>query len=132
MTGLPTELLLLGWSVPLLLVHLFVQGWTMIRDRGSAWGAGPRDGDAAPLGTLAGRAARAAGNYRESYPAFVALALALVAAGRDGGVGALGATLWFAARVAYLPLYLAGVPWLRSIVWLVSLGGLILMLARLL
>ncbi len=132
MTDLPIESLLLGWSVPLLLAHLFLQGWTMTRERGTAWGAGARDGDAAPLGTLAGRAARAARNFGETYPAFVALALALVVADHAGGTGALGAATWFGARLVYLPLYLAGVPWLRSIVWLASLVGLLLMLARLL
>ena len=51
---------------------------------------------------------------------------------KTGGNGALGAELWFAARIVYLPLYVLGVPWLRSIVYGVSLAGLVLMLVRLL
>jgi uncharacterized MAPEG superfamily protein len=39
--------------------------------------------------------------------------------------------MWFAGRVVYLPLYLLGVPWLRSAAYGVSLVGLILMFMRL-
>ena len=45
---------------------------------------------------------------------------------------ALSAGYWFGGRVAYLPLYLLGVPWLRSVAYGVSLVGLIMMLMRLL
>jgi len=132
MTPLPLELTLLGWSVVLLLAHVALQGQTMTRDRGFSWGASARDGEPAPLGPLAGRAQRALRNFGETYPAFVALALALAASGRTGGVGALGAGVWFVARLCYVPLYLLGVPYLRSICWLASIGGLLLMLLRLL
>jgi uncharacterized MAPEG superfamily protein len=132
MTSLPLELTLLGWSVVLLLAHVALQGQTMTRERGLSWGAGPRDGDTKPLGPLAGRAERALRNFGETYPAFVALALALAVSGRTGGTGTIGAACWFAARVLYIPLYLAGVPYLRSLCWLVSIAGLLLMLARLL
>jgi uncharacterized MAPEG superfamily protein len=35
------------------------------------------------------------------------------------------------ARVVYIPLYLAGVSYLRTLCWLVSIVGLALMLVRL-
>ena len=44
---------------------------------------------------------------------------------------AWGAALYFWARVAYIPLYAFGVPYIRSLVWLVSLAGLILIFAAL-
>ncbi len=132
MTPLSWELTLLGWSVVLLLAHLMLQGQTMTLERGFAWGAGARDGDAKPLGPVAGRAERALRNFGETYPAFVALALALAMSGRTGGLGALGAGVWFAARLCYVPLYLFGVPYLRSVCWLVSIAGLLMMLVRLL
>jgi len=81
---------------------------------------------------FAGRAARALRNFQETYPAFVALALALAIAGRTGGSGETGAWLWLIARIVYLPLYLLGIPYLRSLCWCVSILGLGLMLARLL
>jgi len=132
MPDLPIELMLLGWSTVLLVLHIMVEGQTATRDRGLDWNAGPRDGEARPLGKLAGRAQRALRNFQETYPAFIALALALVVSGRAGGLGAIGAWTWFAARIVYLPLYLLGIPYLRSLCWVVSMLGLVLMLVRLL
>ena len=40
-----------------------------------------------------------------------------------------GALIWFAARIVYIPLYLGGVPYIRSFVWLVAAGGLAMMLS---
>ena len=40
--------------------------------------------------------------------------------------------LRFAARIVYHPLYLFGVPYVRSLAWLASMLGLLLMLIRLL
>ncbi|EPX54972.1 Inner membrane protein [Cystobacter fuscus DSM 2262] len=131
-TPLPTEITLLGWSVVLLLVHVFLQSGLNARERGLAWGAGARDEGHSPLGKHAGRAQRALDNFKETYPAFIALALALTVTGRTGGTGETGAWLWFAARVVYLPLYLLGVPWVRSGVYFVSIIGLVMMLGHLL
>jgi len=44
---------------------------------------------------------------------------------------ALGAQLYFWARVAYLPIYLAGIPYLRTAVWAVSLWGMLQVLEAL-
>jgi uncharacterized MAPEG superfamily protein len=130
MTSLPLELALLGWSTVLLFAHLMLQGQLATRERGRDWNAGPRDGEQRPLGPLAGRAQRALDNFKETWPAFIALALGLAVSGRTGGIGAIGAALWFVARIVYIPLYLAGVPYVRSLVWLASILGLLLMLIR--
>jgi uncharacterized MAPEG superfamily protein len=132
MTELPIELTLLGWSVILLVVAVMIQGQTATLELGVDWNAGPRDGDASPKGVIAGRAQRALDNFKESYPAFIALALALTVSERTGGIGAIGAMLWFAARIVYHPLYLFGVPYVRSLAWIASMLGLLLMLIRLL
>lgn len=129
---MPIELTLLAWSTVLLLAHVLVQAQTATRDRGLTFNAGARDGEARPLGPLAGRAQRALDNLTQTYPAFVALALALVVADRAGGTGATGAWLWIVARIIYLPLYLLGVPWLRSVAWAASIIGLGMMFLRLL
>jgi uncharacterized MAPEG superfamily protein len=126
------ELRLLAWSVILLIVHIMLQAFFVTRARGVAWNAGPRDEAAsAPLPAIVGRAQRALDNFKETWPAYIALALALAVTNRTGGMGALGAWIWFAARIVYIPLYLLGVPGLRTLVWAVSLVGLILMLSRL-
>ncbi len=127
---LPTELLLLGWSTVLLFAYIMIQGQTATRDRGLDWNAGPRDGEQKPLGEMAGRAERALKNFQETYPVFIALALGLAVTDRTGGIGAIGALLWFGARIAYIPLYLFGVKYVRSLSWTVSILGLLLMLIR--
>lgn len=130
MTQLPTELLLLGWSTVLLFAYVMIQGQTATRDRGLDWNAGPRDGEQKPLGEMAGRAERALKNFQETYPVFVALALGLAVTDRTGGLGTIGAWLWFVARIAYIPLYLFGVRYVRSLCWMASILGLLLMLIR--
>lgn len=130
MTHLPTELLLLGWSTVLLFAYVMIQGQTATRDRGLDWNAGARDGEQKPLGEMAGRAERALKNFQETYPVFVALALGLALTDRTGGLGAIGAWLWFGARIAYIPLYLFGIKYVRSLCWMVSILGLLLMLIR--
>jgi uncharacterized MAPEG superfamily protein len=128
-TALTPELMLLGWSVVLFFVHMTLQASAAIRDTGLVYNAGPRDAGK-PLGPLAGRAERTFSNFKESYPIFIALVLGLAVTGRNGSMADTGAWLWFGARIVYIPLYLAGVPWLRSLAYGVSLVGLVLMLAR--
>ena len=43
-----------------------------------------------------------------------------------GTLSAIGAHLYFFGRVIYLPLYAFGVPYVRSLVWLVAAGGRVL------
>jgi uncharacterized MAPEG superfamily protein len=87
---------------------------------------GNREGVVAPLG-VGGRADRAANNQIEAMAMFLALVLAAQVAGR-APQAAFGATIFFWARLVYWPVYLAGIPVLRTLVWLVSIVGLILIL----
>ncbi|MCO5064343.1 MAG: MAPEG family protein [Rhizobiaceae bacterium] len=128
---LSTELTYLAWSVVLLVVHIVVQALFLTKDGGLAHTVGARDGDA-PLSVVTDRLTRALRNFLETYGAFIALALALQVTGKTGGIGAIGAALWFWARVVYVPAYALGIPYLRSLVWGVALVGLLMMLFRLL
>ncbi|TNM60812.1 MAPEG family protein [Aliirhizobium smilacinae] len=119
-------------SVVLLLFHILLQGFLATRELGSAWNAGPRDAELAPKSAKAGRAARASKNYQETYPAFIGLLLGLAFMGDPTGFGIGGAWVWLIARIAYVPLYLAGIPYIRSLVWMLSLAGLLIMMAALL
>src|SRR5690606_9294305 len=124
-----TEIWVLGWSVVLLLVHIVLQA-VSIYDLGPSL-LGPRDEGRQSGNVVAGRLKRALENLLETYPAFVALALALALTGKTGGIAATGAWIWLAARVAYLPLYAFGVPAVRTLAWLVSIVGILMMLVRL-
>lgn len=122
---------LLVCSVVLLIVHIMLQGFLATRELGREWNAGPRDESVKPKSALAGRAERASLNYRETYPAVIALVLALAFYGDARGIGLIGGWVWFLARLAYIPLYLMGIPYIRSLIWLVSLLGIALMIVGL-
>jgi uncharacterized MAPEG superfamily protein len=131
MQPLPTEIVMLGLGVVLLIVQLFLQAIPATLEFGGDYRAGPRDESRVLRGAFAGRADRAFRNLLETFPAFAALALALVVTGRNGGLGALGAEAWVALRVLYVPLYLIQVPFARSLVWFASMFALVAMLVRL-
>ncbi|EUB97482.1 membrane-associated protein in eicosanoid and glutathione metabolism (MAPEG) [Rhizobium sp. CF080] len=119
---------LLALSVVLLVFHVLLQGMLSTRELGRDWNAGPRDEGVEPKGKFAGRAARASKNFQETYPAFVGLLLGVAFAGDDAsGWGLIGGWIWLVSRVVYIPLYLGGVPYIRSLVWTVSLIGLLAM-----
>ncbi len=101
--------------------------WTA---EGMQAGLGNRDNlpEATPLG---GRAERAAANSVEALLLFVPLALVAHVAGKDVEA-LLGAQIFFWARVAYLPIYLFGVIYLRSLVWMIGVVGLAMMVVALL
>src|SRR3954470_10935942 len=87
---------------------------------------GNREGLPPPLG-LAGRADRAAKNQLEAMAMFLAVVLAAHIAGK-APQAALGATIFFWARLFYWPVYLAGIVYLRTLIWFVSIIGLILII----
>jgi len=68
----------------------------------------------------------------ESLVLFAALVLMAVVSGKTNATTLLGAQLFFWARLAYAFVYLAGIPWLRTAVWLVSVIGLLLIFVQLL
>jgi uncharacterized MAPEG superfamily protein len=125
-----TEITVLAWSVALLLVHVVVQASAAV-DLGFSYLVGARDEKRLSRNLVAARLLRALRNFLETYPAFIALALALVVTGKAGGLGATGAWLWLLARVLYVALYAAGIPLVRTLVWTASIVGLVLMLVRL-
>ena len=117
------------WSGILTLVMLLVASGfcAKVWEPGGAQVAfGNREGVPPALG-LAGRADRAAKNQMEAMVLFLALVLAAQVAGK-GAQAAYGATIFFWARLVYWPLYLAGIPVARTLVWLVSIIGLILII----
>ena len=81
--------------------------------------------DATPLGA---RAVRAASNTQENFILFTALALTAHAVGVDEQA-TLGAQVFFWARLVYLPVYWAGITYVRSLLWAVGTVGLALMLS---
>ncbi len=85
-----------------------------------------------PLTVIGRRAERALANMHEALPVFLALALLNMIVGTAAGMAVTGATVFLIARIAYVAIYVAGVPVLRTLVWGVSWVGLVLMLVPLL
>ncbi len=74
----------------------------------------------------AGRAQRAHRNMLENLVLFAALVLVAHVSGKASEMTALGAHIFFWARLVYTGVYIAGIAWLRTGVWLVSVIGLAL------
>ncbi|MEO6103350.1 MAG: MAPEG family protein [Pseudoxanthomonas sp.] len=125
------EIQMLAWSIALGLAHVLLGAALMTQQRGLKWNASARDGQAAPLTGVAARVDRGLKNFLETFPFFVAAVLAVVLTQRADADTALGAQLYFWARLAYVPVYAAGIPYLRTLVWAVSIWGLLKVLLAL-
>src|SRR3954470_18815460 len=124
------ELMLLVWAVLLTFVQMLIAVSGATLQVGLPTLAGNREG-LAPFTGWAGRAVRAHRNMLENLVLFAALVLVAVAAGKTNATTLLGAQLFFWARVAYAAVYLAGIPWLRTGVWFLSVIGLVLIFLQL-
>ena len=61
---------------------------------------------------------------KENLPFFLTLGvLALVVPGANLGLATTGAALFVVARAIYVPLYLFGVPWWRTVAYFAGLIG---------
>ena len=125
-----TELTLLAWSVVLGLLHAVATGQLAVAQFGLAYNMGPRD-EQKTLTGVGGRVNRAFANYMQTFPVFVAAVLIAHAAGRHSALTVWGAHLYFWARLAYVPLYAAGIPAVRTGAFLVSMLGIVLILIAL-
>ena len=125
------ELAILIWAVLLTFVQMLVAVMGATLQVGLPALAANREG-LAPCTGWAGRAARAHHNMLENLVLFAALVLVAVAAGRTNSTTLIGAQLFFWARLAYALAYLAGIPWLRTALWVVSVVGLALIFSQVL
>jgi uncharacterized MAPEG superfamily protein len=125
------ELTMLGWSVLLGFVYVFLAALLGTHQRGLKWNASNRDGEPQPLTGFAARAARANQNFLETFGFFAAAVLAVLVAQHTTPHTALGAKIYFWARLAYLPIYVIGIPYVRTAVWALSFWGILQVLEAL-
>lgn len=78
---------------------------------------------------LLGRLTRALRNLHETLPFFLGVVIILALMDYSTAATQIAALVFAGARIVYLPLYAAGVPWLRGLVWTVSLVALIYLVA---
>ena len=125
---LTLELVVLTWGCVLALVHIFAAVRFKTRQYGTKWNMGARDEPVPPLEPVAGRLARAQANFFETFPVMAAAILIVTSVGLEDSRTAIGSVLWLGARIVYLPLYAFGVPVLRTLAFLVSIVGIVLVL----
>jgi len=124
------ELNLLAAAALLGLAQVLLTGAVRTRAYGRDWNVGARDTTPVDRKTpLVGRLERAQANFFETFPLFVAVVLAAAVSGRLGGRVTTGAWLYLVGRIVYVPLYAAGVPIIRTVVWGAATVG-ILLIAR--
>lgn len=114
----------LTWVAIIAASMLRAKAWT---PKGLIYMMGNRD-QVLEASAMSKRADRAASNTIENFILFVALALVAQAAGTQSALVEQGASLFFLARVIYLPVYYVGIPYVRSLVWAAGLAGLVMML----
>jgi uncharacterized MAPEG superfamily protein len=119
---------LLTWLMLLVASLIRATAWT---PRGLLLAFGNRD-NLPPPTALAGRAQRCATNTLENFALFAALVLAAQLKGADAAQVLWGAKLFFWARLAYIPVYLMGITYLRTAVWAVGTVGMAIILMTLL
>jgi len=118
------DLKILVWTVALAFIEVVVAVLGANAQVGLGMLAGNREG-LPPLVGFAGRARRAHHNMMESMPLFIALVLVAQIAGKTNSATLTGAELFFWGRLAHWLIYIIGVPWLRTLAWVVSVIGLI-------
>ena len=119
------EMQLLVWATALTAIQVIIAAIGAQLQVGLPRLAGNRE-DLPLLVGWAGRAQRAHRNMLENLVLFASLVLVAQIAGRDNATTALGAQLFFWARVVYVPVYLIGIPWVRTGVFAVSVVGLVM------
>ena len=109
--GLQWTLIMLAATPPLLI-------------NGIPWSVGNRERESKELPAWGLRVKKASNNLAENLVLFAIVVLVVHAAGLANETTALGATVFFGARVVHALLYAGGVSWLRTVAWAVGVAGM--------
>jgi len=111
------------------IVHMSAASFTFKAQVGNRYTVGARDEGLQPTG-VAARLDRAQRNFNETFPIFVAAVLMVEVLHKAGEFSYWGALIYLGGRMIFLPLYAAGVPWLRTFSWNAATLGLVLVMAQ--
>ena len=127
-----TDLSMLVWTTLLCAVMPMIYVFGELRAPGGVeWGLGNRD-TPFELPPWAARAKRAHLNLVENLLPFAVLVLVAHVSGKANAMTALGATIFFCARLAYAVVYTAGIKVVRTVIFFVGVAGMLLILLQLL
>jgi uncharacterized MAPEG superfamily protein len=129
-TPIPTELALLIGAVAVGVIQLHWAALAARRQQSFQWGASARD-EPRPLTGVPARLERAYANFMETFPLFAVAVLTAHATSKLGPLTLWGSLIYVVARTLYVPLYAAGVPYARTLVWQAALIGLLLVISAL-
>lgn len=118
------ELTIVGWTLVLAIIQIILPAMSRNRETGIEYNAGPRDEAGPPVGKTTGRLQRAQRNLLETLPLFIGAVIIAHIAGREGTLTLIGAWTYLIARLIFLPIYIMGVPFIRSVIWIASMAGL--------
>ena len=128
---MPIELSYLVASVALFFVYIFAEVIAGNLQYSTKELLGARD-DLPEYNSAVGRSKRATSNMLESMIMFAPLILVAHATDRLNDMTALGAAIYFWARVAYAPTYWFGVPIVRTLAWFASVVGIVIIFLQVL
>jgi uncharacterized MAPEG superfamily protein len=114
------EMAVITWALVVVASLIRARAWT---PTGMLAAFGNREG-MSEAHDFAGRTDRAAKNMLENLVFFTALALVAVVGGVTSPDVELGARIFFWARIVYIPIYMVGIPFLRTATWFVSVIGM--------
>ena len=129
--NMSVEFTMLALAIVLGFVQLFLAAHVVTSERGIAWNVGARDETAPLKSKLAGRLERAFKNFMETFGFFAVAVLMAAVLDRHNGQTVLGAELYLAGRILYVPLYALGIPVVRTIAWAAATIGIVLILVAL-
>ena len=113
------EMLYLTLVSLLAAVQWLIYGTNLLTTHGITAAVGNRD-KPLPLAPWAERAKRAHANMVENLVVFAPAVLVALAAGKESGVTAAAAMVFFWARLLYVIVYTIGIVWVRTLLWVVG------------
>ena len=129
MENISIEMQILFCALALGIIQLLLAILVSVGGRGMPWALGPRDEGRNALGKFGGRIERAWQNFIETFPFFAAAVLMVHALNMQTAHSALGAQIYIWARLLYVPAYVIAIPFVRTLIWLASLIGILLVMS---
>jgi uncharacterized MAPEG superfamily protein len=123
------ELQMLIWSSLLGLFQILLATTFVTIERGVKWNLSSRNQELPPPKGIAGRLNRAAENFKETFPFFIAAVVLIQFLGRNNSVTAIGAQLYLYGRILYIPVYAFDITHVRTAVWSVATFSILLVLS---
>jgi len=124
------ELQILAWACLLGIAQLLLAAQFSTKQRGMEWNISARDTKAPELTGIAGRLDRAFKNFMETFVFFGAAVLIVEARQTTSDISLYGSLIYLIARTIYVFIYAAGIKIVRTVVWFVSLVGLLMVLSQ--